>query len=215
MADPMHLLASIVADAETLAPGAKTPWYSLSQLVQPLPASLSQRSVSTWAGDVGKAAAEWSTVHPTKSGSDKPAYLLDNAAPHEMMVDVDGVAMTSKSAAAGFAFDKTKPLSDNLDRFFKPAAGTGRERRFHIFCDAEKFALEADGVTLSSAAKASIGQQVKDFSDWYAKNDPSILTWLATMDIYASEWIKRAGDWQWFADQFIAFVQKGLTAEGK
>jgi hypothetical protein len=41
--------------------------------------------------------------------------------------------MTSKSATGGFAFDKTKPLSNNLQRFFIPAKGTGRERRFHAF----------------------------------------------------------------------------------
>ena len=57
------------------------------------------------------------------------------------MADVDGVAVTSKSAASGFAFDKTKPLSVNLRRFFTPAKGTGRERRFHVFCSVEGFML--------------------------------------------------------------------------
>ncbi len=214
MEDPMHVIAAILADAETQAAG--TGATGLSRLVQALPASVSQRGASTWVGDVGKAAAEWQVVIPLpKGGYGKPDYMEANAAPHDLMADIDGVAMTSKSPASGFAFDKTKPLSDNLRRFFSPAKGTGRERRFHTFCSAEGLALETDGVSLSAGAKTAIGQKVKDFADWYAKNDPEIIKWLALMaDTYAKQWMARAGDWQWFADQFIDFVQKGLTAEG-
>src|SRR5262249_4303583 len=113
---------------------------------------------------------------------------------------------------------KTKPLSDNLQRYFAPPSRTGRERRFHIFCSVEGFALEADGVTLSPAAKARIGKQVQDFADWYSKNDPHILKYVTLVGSnfhIAREFVKRANDWQWFADQFISFLQTGLKAEGQ
>jgi hypothetical protein len=120
-------------------------------------------------GDVGKAAAEWMVDYPTKSGDTKADYMFDNAPPHDLIADVDGVAITSKSSASGFAFDKAKPLSDNLQRFYAPANPpwrTIRDRRFHIFCTVEGFALEADGVSLKNSAKETIRQRVKDFAEW-------------------------------------------------
>lgn len=217
MEDPMHVIAAIVADAETLPAGTgATGW---SSFVKPLPASVSQRGVSTWVGDVGKAAAEWIFVHPTpKKATTKADYMAEDAPPHDLMGNVDGVAITSKSAASGFAFDKTKPLSDNLQRFFTPAAHTGRERRFHVFCNAEGFALEADGFTLTAGAKATIGQRVHDFSHWLLKNDPTLFEYGLLMAASNRYWIlemgRRINDWQWFADRFIDFVQNNLTAEG-
>jgi hypothetical protein len=178
----------------------------------------SQRGAITWVGDVGKAAAEWMVaVLLPKSEPEKADYMLENAPPHDLLANVDAVAMTSKSPASGFAFDKTKPLSDNLQRFFAPAKRTGRERRFHVFCSAEGFALEADGVTLTERAKKTIGQQVKDFAAWYTSNDPSIVKWTvlnARSYHFVTKWGEREGDWKWFADEFIAFVQKNLIAEG-
>jgi hypothetical protein len=215
--DPMHIIAAIVADAETQAAG--TGASGLAKFVDPLPASVTQRGVSTWVGDVGKAAAEWMTAHPLLGGGEeKPDYMRENASAGDLMADVDGVAITSKSAGSGFALDKTKTLSDNLQRYFTPAKRTGRERRFHIFCSVEGFTLEADGVTLTKSAKATIGQQIKDFAEWYEKNDPTLLKWVAlTARSYqmSKAFVERAGDWQWFADEFIDFVQKGLTAEGR
>jgi hypothetical protein len=215
--DPMHIIAAIVADAETKAAG--TGATGLSAIVAPLPASVSQRSASTWVGDVGKAAASWMIDAPLpNTAKTKDDYMLADAPPHDLMGNVDGVAMTSKSAASGFAFDKTKPLSDNLQRFFTPAKGTGRERRFHIFCSAEGFALEADGVTLTAAAKATIGQRVKDFAMWFKSFDPSLVAWTTIQSQSPFQFqlllARRMNDWQWFADQFITFVQNNLTAEG-
>ncbi|MGZ5009346.1 MAG: eCIS core domain-containing protein [Methylobacter sp.] len=216
MEDPMHVIAAIVADAETLPAGSGA--TGLSKHVDPLPVSVSQRGASTWVGDVGKAAGDWMAVVPLpKGGSTKADYMLDSAPPHDLMSDVDGVAMTSKSAASGFAFDKTKPLSDNLQRFFAPAKRTGRERRFHVFCSAEGFALEADGITLTDGAKKTIGQRVKDFANWMIKNDPHILAYLAVASgswHFSKALVERADDWQWFANEFIKFVEKNLKAEG-
>ncbi|MBV9169443.1 MAG: DUF4157 domain-containing protein [Chloroflexi bacterium] len=215
--DPMHIIAGIVADAEALPAG--TGATGLSKVVQPLPASVSQRGASTWVGDVGQAAGEWMAVVPLpdKEGATKDDYMLKEAPAQDLMADVDGVAMTSKSAASGFALDRTKPLSDNLQRFFSPAQRTGRARRFHIFCSAEGFALEPDGVTLTNSAKKAIGQQVKDFADWYTRNNPHVLLYLASV---SRSWhvskalVDRAGDWQWFADKFVRFVQENLATEG-
>jgi hypothetical protein len=216
MEDPMHIIAAIVADAETQPAGSGA--TGLSKHVDPLPASVSQRGASTWVGDVGKAAGDWMAVVPLPNGgSTKADYMLDSAPPHDLMSDVDGVAMTSKSSASGFAFDKTKPLSDNLQRFFAPAKRTGRERRFHVFCRAEGFALEADGITLTDSAKKTIGQRVKDFANWMTKNDPHILAYLAVASRswnFSKALVERADDWQWFADEFIKFVEKNLKAEG-
>jgi hypothetical protein len=74
------------------------------------------------------------------------------------MSDVDGVALTSTAGAlGGFVFNPAEPLSANLQRFFLPSlARQGRFRRFHIFCSVEDFALEADGVTLTAAARQTI-----------------------------------------------------------
>jgi hypothetical protein len=214
--DPMHIIAAIVSNAETLPAG--TGATGLSRLVRSLPASVSQRSASTWVGDVGKAAAEWMSAHPLPNGGEeKIDYMLENAGTRDLFADVDAVAMTSKSAASGFAFDGTKPLSDNLQRFFTPAKRTGQERRFHIFCNVEGFVLEADGVTLTAGAKAAIGQRIKDFALWYQTTDPTLFKWhfrhMENGRMY-NTWLKREGDWQWFANLFIKFLQNFLTKEG-
>jgi hypothetical protein len=215
--DPMHLIAAIVADAETQAAG--TGATGLSRLARPLPASVSQRGASTWVGDVGKAAAYWMIGYPLRGGGTTMAdYMREDAPPHDLLADVDAVALTSRSAASGFAFDRTRPLSENLQRFFTPAPHSGRERRFHIFCSAEGFTLEADGVTLSAAARTTIRGRVKDFAFWLQSSDSSLIlhaTERAESLAYASQLAKRENDWQWFADQFISFVQTGLTAEGR
>lgn len=215
--DPMHLIAAVVADAETQAAG--TGATGLSRLVRPLPASVSQRGASTWVGDVGKAAAYWMLNYPLRGGGATMAdYMREDAPPHDLMADVDGVALTSRSAASGFAFDRTRPLSENLQRFFTPASRTGRERRFHVFCSAEGFTLEADGVTLSAAARTTIRERVRDFALWLQSSDPSLVshatTWAESMG-YGLLLIRRQNDWQWFADQFISFVQTNLNAEGR
>jgi len=217
--DPMHLIAAVVADAETQAAG--TGATGLSRLVRPLPASVSQRSAVTWVGDVGKAAAYWMIDYPLKSGKTTMAdYMQEDAPPHDLMSDVDGVALTSRSHATNLAFDfdPTKPLSENLQRFFSPAPRTGRERRFHFFCYAEGFALEADGVTLSAAARTTIREKVRDMALWMESADPDLFkhSWArADEHPYAMKISKRENDWQWFADQFINFVQTNLTAEGQ
>lgn len=164
--DQMHIIAAIVADAETLPAGTDAPWY-VNMRVYPLPASVSQRAASTWVGDVGKAAADWTILGRMDAKAD---YMRQNAPPHDLLADIDGVAMTSKSPASGFAFDKTAPLSNNLRLFSR----SGRKSRFHIFCNVEGFTLEADGVTLTSEAKSKIEQSIGDFALWYAYNDPTL-----------------------------------------
>ena len=212
--DPMHVIIGIVAGAETLPAG--TGATGLSRVVQDLPTSVSQRDVSTWVGDVGKAATEWMAALPQHGGlSDldnltKVDYLRESAPPHDLLGDVDGVAMTAKSLPSGFVFDKKASLSDNLRLFSRLA----RKMRFHIFCSVEGFALEADGVRLTSKTKATIGQRIYDFAMWYSKNDPDVWDWRSRYgDVLDDLWRKRYGNWQWFADQFITFVENGLAAE--
>ncbi len=215
--DPMHVIAAIVANAETQAAG--TGATGLSRIVRPLPASVSQRGASTWVGDVGKAAAYWMLAYPLPGGGTTMAdYMREDAPPHDLMADVDGVALITKSHAMGLGIDPTKPLSENLQRYFNPAPRSGRERRFHLFCHAEGFNLEADGVTLAAAARAKIREQVKDFALWLQSSDPTLFkhAWARAEDRpYMKLMMKRENDWQWFADQFITFVQTGLTAEGR
>jgi uncharacterized protein DUF4157 len=244
--DPMHIIAGIVAGAETLPAG--TGATGLATLVAPLPASVSQRAASTWVGDIGKAAAEWATEYPlqkedraqgTKASHDpkdyyfgeKADYMHANASPQDLLADIDGVAMTSKSPASGFALDKAKPLSDNLRLF----ARSGRKSRFHVFCSVEGLAVKADGVTLTSQAQATIRQRITDFALWYMGNDPDVIKHVLAQEVFEKmsgpSWIdkalgggegymsydeqvmKRWGEWVWFADQFITFVQDGLAAE--
>jgi hypothetical protein len=207
--DPMHIIAAIVADAETLPAGTGANWL-VRKLVAPLPPSVTQRAASTWVGDVGKAAAEWMLVFRDRDPKD--AYWLANAPQSDLLANVYGVAMTSKSPVSGFAFDKTAPLSDNLRRFSR----SGRKMEFHIFCDVERFALETNGVTLTAKAKAAIYEQIKLFAIWYAFNSPALKKSLVVAigdESVRSEFGKRLTDYTWFADKFIAFVQDGLAGE--
>jgi hypothetical protein len=222
--DPSHLVAAVTANAETQAPGAGGAGGWKGKLVGALPSGLKQRDVATWTGDVASAAANWHTVTPLPSGGKgnaKQDYMTEYSPESDMMGDVDGVALGSTKTANGFVFDATKPLSDNLRRFFLPGkAREGRFRRFHTFCDVEGMALKSDGMTLDSTAETTIDDKVQKNTDWFEKNDPTILKWMMVQSSggynpIVSEWITRANDWKWFSQQFKAFVQKNLSAEGK
>ena len=237
--DPSHIVTAIVAGAEKQAPGAGGAGGTTAKLESSLPAGLTQLDVASWAGDPGSAAGEWMTAHPhPKGGTTKQAYMDEFSPESDMMGDVDGVAMLSTTSTSGFVFDPTATLSSNLERFYYPAnPREGKNRRFHIFCSVLGFGLEPDGVTLSPGAITTIDNRIKDFADWYTKNDPNITTWMVmnsptttpsfgggfsggfggvpSYNPIWSEWTKRAGDWKWFAEQFRNFVQKNLTAEGK
>ena len=233
--DPSHIVTAITAGAETRAPGAGGAGGTLGGLVSAPPAGLTQLDIASWAGDPGSAAAEWATAHPHPTGGTTKQNYLDEFSPESDMIgDVDGVAMTSTSAAAGFAFDRTASLSDNLERFYYPTnPREGKNRRFHTFCSVLGFGLDADGVTLSSAAVTAIDNRIKAFADWFTANDPNIQTWMvlhstsgtptfggglgAPLPVYDpiwGEWIARANDWRWFAEKFRDFVQRNLRAEG-
>ena len=236
LADPLHIIAGLVAKAETKAPGTEGAGGTLGSFIQPLPSGVSQLQVATWVGDVGQAAAEWMTDHPHPRGGATLQNYMDEFAPEfDLIADVDAVAMTSTSAAAGFVFDPSRPLSDNLERFYFPTAPReGKNRRFHIFCSMEGLALEPDGVTLSAGAITTIGNRVRAFADWFQKNDPEILKWMVlngppltsnpmqfpeqlqfpTYNPIWGEWVKRANDWQWFSQKFRDLVQRNLSAEG-
>ncbi len=219
LADPLHTIAGLVAKAETKAPGAGGAGGTLAGLVKPLPSGVSQSQVATWVGDMGQAAAEWMTAHPHPKGGTTMQNYMDEFAPEfDLIADVDAVAMTSTSAVAGFMFDPSRPLSDNLQEFYFPSAPReGKNRRFHIFCMMEGLALEPDGVTLSRSAVTIIDNRVRAFADWFQLNDPGIFKWLVANSEWKPvqhQWIKRANDWQWFSQKFRDFVQRNLSAEG-
>ena len=221
--DPSHIVAGIEAKMEKQSPG-----WPITDVV---PAQLSQSDIATWAGDVGSAAGEWMTAHPLPNypNPTKQDYMTELSPVSDMVGDIDGVALSSGTAANGFAFDPTKPLSSNLERFYFPAAAApqqGARKRFHTFCAVEHLALAADGVTLSDSAIRYISNRVHAFADFYTKNDPNILMWMVMnsnpglletifTETVAEKWIARANDWKWFVDQFVAYVQNGLRAEGR
>ena len=232
--DPSHIVTAMTAAAETRAPGAGGAGGTLAGLVSAPPAGLTQLDIASWAGDPGSAAAEWATAHPHPTGGTTKQNYLDEFSPESDMIgDVDGVAMTSTSVAAGFAFDRTASLSDNLERFYYPTnPREGKNRRFHTFCSVLGFGLEADGVTLSSASVTAIDNRIKAFADWFTANDPNIQAWMVlhspptpsfggglapSLPVYDpiwNEWIRRGSDWRWFAEKFRDFVQRNLRAEG-
>jgi hypothetical protein len=239
---PMHVISALVAHGETLAPGAVITSKALeSELksamaalaIESLPKGISQRRLATWAGDIGKAAAYWAVSYgdDTATKTNKQ-YMDETCSQSDLMADIDGVAMTSASTSTGFAFDSTKSLSDNLRLFFDPTPGKrmGRERRFHIFCNVEGFDLEQDGVTLKSTATDEIRDRVVDIALWFGRNDPSIQGWSlkkSTSFLIGAggangaelfrQWGKRGTkpNLQWFANEFIEFLQDNLKKEGK
>jgi hypothetical protein len=80
LADPLHIIAGLVAKAETKAPGAGGAGGTLAGLVKPLPSGVSQLQVATWVGDVGQAAAEWMTAHPHPRGGTTIQNYMDEFA---------------------------------------------------------------------------------------------------------------------------------------
>ena len=67
------------------------------------------------------------------------------------------------------------------------------------------------------AARTAIGEKVRDFALWLQSSDPTLISHATVYGQgtgYGLLVSKRANDWQWFADQFIKFVQTNLTAEG-
>jgi hypothetical protein len=238
--DPSHIVTAVTAAAETQAPGAGGAGGTAGHLVSAPPAGLTQLDIASWAGDPGSAAGEWATAHPHPTGGTTKQNYMDEFSPESDMIgDVDGVAMTSRSATAGFAFDPTAALSNNLERFYFPTnPREGKNRRFHTFCSVLGLGLEPDGVTLSAAAIARIDNRIKQFADWYTANDPNVQAWMAlhapptpsmgggafgggfggsSLPVYDpiwSDWVARANDWHWFAEKFRDFVQRNLRAEG-
>jgi uncharacterized protein DUF4157 len=234
--DPSHIVTAITAAAETQAPGAGGAGGVSGRLVSTPPAGLTQLDIASWAGDPGSAAAEWGWAHPHPTGGTTKQNYMDEFSPESDMIgDIDGVVMTSRSAATGFVFDPTTPLSSNLERFYYPTnPREGKNRRFHSFCAILGFALEPDGVTLTTTANTAIDNRIKAFADWFGANDPNLLAWVqinsppsvsslggpgsfGSAPIYNpiwSEWTSRGSDWRWFAAKFRDFVQRNLSAEG-
>jgi len=219
--DPTHVVTAIVAGSETQAPGAGGAGGVAGRLVQALPGGLSQRDVATWVGDVASAAAEWHTAHPHPSGGTTKQNYMDEYAPEsDLIADVDGVVMTSRTGTTGFAFDPSASLSSNLRRFYFPtAAREGKNRRFHGFCAVEGFGLAPDGLALSRAASGAIDNRVQLNTDWFERNDPNLVTWVAMnseglINPIRDAWIDRANDWHWFSERFRDFVQRNLRTEG-
>jgi hypothetical protein len=53
-------------------------------------------------------------------------------------------------------------------------------------------------------------------TDYFTKNDPNLLTWVATtVDALASEFVARGDDWQWFSAKFRDFIRRNLSTEGR
>jgi hypothetical protein len=223
--DSAHVVTGIVAAAERQSPGSGGAGGSLAGvIIQPLPPDVTQLDVATWIGDVGSAAANWAVGHPIPSGGTTQAdYVAEFAPDSDLIGDVDGIVMARSTAGTGFAFDYARPLSDNLARYYgtRAAPGTGASRRMHAFCAALGLTLKPDGVTLSDAAGTDIDARVQRFTDWFSRNDPTLLASMvmasAGQVILQSGlpmWVSRAGDWRWFAAQFKDFLQRYLRLEG-
>ncbi|WP_197995812.1 eCIS core domain-containing protein [Gimesia algae] len=219
--DPTHVIVAIVAGAESQSPGAAGAGGLPGKLIQALPSGLSQRDVTTWVGDVASAAAEWHLARPLSGGRSTRQDYMDEYAPQsDLIADIDGVVMTSRTDNLGFAFDPSATLSSNLTRFYFPVgAREGKNRRFHSFCAIEGFKLMSDKVSLSNEAIQEINQRVRMNSEWFERNDPNLTIWMSMqsqglINPIRDAWIDRTNDWRWFADQFKNFVQQNLNSEG-
>jgi hypothetical protein len=74
-------------------------------------------------------------------------------------------------------------------------------------------------VTLSAAAIAAIDKRVRLNTDWFERNGPNLLSWVAMQadglgNPSRDAWMDRANDWTWFSGKFRNFVQRNLEAEG-
>ena len=217
LADPLHIVVSLVAKAEKNAPGAGGAGGLLRRvLVSALPSGVSQLEVVGWLGDVAHAAAEWWAGNPHPRGGDTKQEFMDEYAPEsDLMGDVDGIALGATSGE--FVFNPADSLSSNLERFYFPAQSqsrTGKNRRFHIFCAVEGFDLEPDGVTLTDKAVQTIKEKVRKQSLWFFTL-PGIGDAFSGEGLKEARQIQRAKDWEWFANRFIEFVQKNLKSEGR
>ena len=243
-ADPSHVIVGIVAGAETKEAGSAQADNDfdeiLETLVDVIPEGLSQRDIATWVGDIAQAAAAWQLACPLSGGSAlKQDYLNKYAPESDLIADIDGVVMSSRSNKLGFAFNPNATLSSNLMRYYFPTkAREGKQGRFHIFCAIEGFALKPDNTTLSDKAKTSIDKRVRLNTEWFMKNKPDIVLECKLTPIFTNlmstqetefpivnpglqysektfkAWATRANDWHWFADQFKNFVQQNLKSEG-
>ena len=69
------------------------------------------------------------------TASSKEEYMNAMANQPDLLGDVDGLAISSRSEPTGFVFDLSKPLSYNFEKFyFSKSSHYGKDRRFHIFC---------------------------------------------------------------------------------
>jgi len=127
--------------------------------------------------------------------------------------------MASMEHGEGMAF-----LMEYGPRYYG-TPGVGAGRRWHAFCAALRLTLKVDGVTLSDAAVLDLDARVERFTDWYGKNDPTLLTWMSIASAdhslwnpFPRMWVQRAGDWRWFAERFhvaperLLVVSRGGTA---
>ena len=147
--DPMHLIAAIVADAETQPAG--TGASGLSRIPQPLPASVSQRGASPGSATWAKPQLIGCLIRRPAKVRRRWPTICRRAPPHDLMADVDGVAITDQDHAVGLGIDRTKPLSRKSCNASLPRRHTWGGSDGDIFTS---FALPKDSAWRRTASRS-------------------------------------------------------------
>jgi len=187
------------------------------------PSGISATAATTWAGDVGSAYGEYVAQEKpaleTRDDQQTRLNYWNELSPyHDLMANIDGLAMSATDMPAQWQFDAAEPLSRNLRRFFHPAAGSGRQRRFTLFAGVEGIQYRGRGssLTLTPASRSFIEQQIELFTRGYTPTliQPHLHRGGQFGSIfYWARYSRRAGQKEWFVNRFIDFVQNGLRQE--
>ncbi len=187
------------------------------------PSGISATAATTWAGDVGSAYAEYvaqekPSLEASNDQQTRLNYWNELSPYHDLMANIDGLAMSATGVPAQWQFDASQPLSVNLRRFFRPAAGTGRQRRFTLFAGVEgvRYRGRGSGLTITPASRSFIEHQIDLFSRGYTPTlvQPHLHQGGGLGNIsYWTRWTRRAREKGWFVNRFINFIQDGLRQE--
>ncbi|MCJ7622004.1 MAG: DUF4157 domain-containing protein, partial [Anaerolineaceae bacterium] len=190
------------------------------------PTGTSAEAATTWAGDVGSAYSEYiaqerPVLEASTDQQTRINYWNELSPYHDLMADIDGLAMSATGHPTQCNFDPNQPLSINLRNFFHPSASQGRHRRFTLFADVAGITWTGNGSSLNITS-ASCTNIIERQIDLFASGNLASLIQPAFHQggsdpignlLYWRKYNQRVSNKSWFIDRFVSFVQDGLRIE--